>query len=51
MWETLLEMEKPAHQQFGLSVLALYAAHVEAAGFFGVHIGHGAKIMVILRKG
>jgi len=34
-----------------LSVLALYAAHVEAAGFFGVHIGHGAKIMVILRKG
>jgi hypothetical protein len=38
-------MQVAAHQHFGLGVLALYAAHVVAAGFLAMHIGHGnAKI-------
>jgi hypothetical protein len=35
-------MQKAAHKHFGLCVFALYAAHVVAAGFFGVNVGHCA---------
>jgi hypothetical protein len=37
-------MQKLPHQQFWLGILAAYARHVIAAGFFGVYIGHGVKV-------
>jgi hypothetical protein len=37
-------MQKPAHQHFGLRILAPDARHVVAAGCLGVHICHKAKI-------
>jgi hypothetical protein len=40
-------MQKPAHQQFRLGILAVYARHVIAAGFFAVYIGHKAKVREI----
>jgi hypothetical protein len=46
MWITLLEVQKPAHEHFGLGVFALYAAHIVAAGFLAVHIGHAVKLML-----
>jgi hypothetical protein len=40
-------MQKPAHQQLRLGILAAYARHVIAAGFFAVYIGHKAKVREI----
>jgi len=37
-------MQKPPHQHFRLGILAFDAAHVVAAGFLAVHIGHGVKL-------
>jgi len=38
-------MQEPAHQHFGLGILAPYARHIVAAGFFGVYIGHSVKVV------
>ncbi len=44
-------MQVAAHQQFGLGILALYAAHVVAAGFLAMHVGHGIKLRSRLQSG
>lgn len=42
-------VQEPAHKHFGLGVFALDAAHVIAASFWIVHIGHALKLPIILR--
>ena len=42
-----ISMQEPAHEHFGLGVLAFYAAHVVAAGCLVVYIGHGVKLRQI----
>jgi hypothetical protein len=44
-------MQKLPHQHFRLGILAPYTAHIIAAGFLAVHIGHGAKLAVFGRRG
>jgi hypothetical protein len=39
-------MQKLPHQHFGFGILAAYAAHIVAAGFLAVHIGHFVKLAV-----
>jgi len=39
-------MQKLPHQHFGFGILAPYAAHIVAAGFFAVHVGHFVKLAV-----
>ena len=39
-------MQKLPHQHFGFGILARYAAHIVAAGFLAVHIGHVVKLAV-----
>lgn len=41
-----LRMQEAAHQQLGLGILALDAAHIIAALFFAVHIGHTANVLL-----
>jgi hypothetical protein len=38
-------MQKMTHQHFGFGILAPDARHVVTAGFFGVYIGHDAKVL------
>lgn len=40
-------MEEFSNEHFRLCVFAFDAAHVIAAGFFGVDICHGAKVAAI----
>ena len=41
-------MQKFSHQHFGLCILAFDAAHVVAAGFFGVDVCHFVKVGIAL---
>ena len=44
-----ISMQKSTHLHFGLRIPAFDAAHVIAAYFFGVYVGHSVKLPYIKR--